>query len=562
MSQFRSSRPKTPRSLRLRAKPKSRPELGLVIGAVISTGLAVGVAVFVWWRHTAQQEQGFAAIAQIVPREAQVVLAFNTDEQEWQKLGQFGTPASRRVLAQGIAQSPLSLLLKQGKMDFAQDVQPWLGDRLLTALIPMGRSIPATLIIAQTRNPAKSDQFLSKYRDALTMQGANFQEKEYQGFTYWESPSPDANSNIVTASIGGKYIAIATSGELMQRVFDTYRDPQRSLAQTATFRQAIAQPSQIAIPLVQAYLDGSTALQLVSQNPKVSSQKIEAVSASLGLQKEGLRLELDTHLQSTADNVVLSGNRVLALIPDSAFLVVSGSNLAKSWQAIATQIKGNRNAEAVAEQFQKFILDSTGLELEREILPWLSGEFALALLPENLGILANTGFGLALLFQTSDPSLSASALEKLDRHVSATKGGLFPAGIEVKRNPETVVWQVGDTVIASRSVTNQGFVVWTMGELDKQFFPTPTRPLPASDTFRLLTTSLPANNGGYFYLHMTSALGIMERLLPAEVKANPTYGEVRSVLDTIEGIAVTSTPLGDRTARLEMLFTLKPIAPK
>jgi len=34
------------------------------------------------------------------------------------------------------------------------------------------------------------------------------------------------------------------------------------------------------------------------------------------------------------------------------------------------------------------------------------------------------------------------------------------------------------------------------------------------------------------------------------------------VLDTIEGIAVTSTPLGDRTARLEMLFTLKPIAPK
>jgi len=299
----------------------------------------------------------------------------------------------------------------------------------------------------------------------------------------------------------------------------------------------------------------------VSSDPNASSQKIEAVTASLGLQKEGLRLELDTHLQSATDNIVPSPNRVLPLLPDSAFLVVSGNNLAKSWQAIAAQVKGNKNAEAVLEQVKKTIGDNTGLDLETEILPWLSGEFAIALVTSNQGILANTGFGLAMLLQTSDPNLSNSALKKLDRKVAEARGGLFPAGLEVKSSPEAVVWQVGSTVIASRSVTNQGYVIWTMGELDKQFFPSPARPLPDSDTFRLLTTKLATSNGGYFYLHMTSALGIMERFLPAEVKANNTYGDVRSVLDTIEGIAVTSTALSDRIARLEMLFTLKPIAP-
>jgi len=562
MSQSRYSRPDPRKApIRARSKPKSRPEFGLVIGAVIATGLAVGVAGFVLWRRTTQEAGGFAVIAQILPREAQVVLAFNTDEAEWQKLGQFGTPASRRVIAQGIAQSPLSLLLKQGRMDFAQDVQPWLGDRILTALVPTGQSLPATLIIAKTKDKAKSDLFLSKYRDALTIQGANFSEKEYEGFKYWQSPSADASTNIVTASIDGKYIAIATNAEVMQMVFNTYRNSQLSLAQTSAFRTAIAQPSEIAEPLVQAYLDGSVALQLVSSDPQASSQKIAAVTASLGLQKEGLRLELDTHLQSAEDNIVPSPNRVLALLPDSAFLVVSGHNLAKSWQAIATQVKGNKNAEAVLEQVKKTIADHTGLDLEKELLPWLTGEFAIALVTANQGILANTGFGLAVLLQTSDPQQSSAALKKLDSKVAEAKGGLFPAGLEVNSSPEAVVWQVGSTVIASRSVTNQGFVIWTMGELHQQFFPSPSRPLPDSANFRLLTTKLAGTNGGYFYLHMTTALGIMERFLPAEVKANNTYGDVRSVLDTIEGIAVTSTALSDRIARLEMLFTLKPIAP-
>jgi hypothetical protein len=186
---------------------------------------------------------------------------------------------------------------------------------------------------------------------------------------------------------------------------------------------------------------------------------------------------------------------------------------------------------------------------------------AIALVTANQGILANTGFGLAVLLQTSDPQQSSAALKKLDRKVAEAKGGLFPAGLAVNNSPEAVVWQVGSTVIASRSVTNQGFLIWTMGELHQQFFPSPSRPLPDSANFRLLTTKLAGINGGYFYLHMTTALGIMERFLPAEVKANNTYGDVRSVLDTIEGIAVISTPLSDRTARLEMLFTLKPIAP-
>jgi hypothetical protein len=218
---------------------------------VIATGLALGVAGFVLWRRASQEEGGVAAIAQILPKEAQVVLAFNTDEGEWQKLGQFGTPASRRVIAQGIAQSPLSLLLKQGRMDFDQDVQPWIGDRILTALVPTGQNFPATLIIAQTKDKAKSDLFLSKYRDVLTIQGANFSEKEYEGFKYWQSPSSDASNDIVTASIEGKYIVIATNAEVMQMVFNTYRNSQQSLAQTSAFRTAIAQPSAIAEPLVQ-----------------------------------------------------------------------------------------------------------------------------------------------------------------------------------------------------------------------------------------------------------------------------------------------------------------------
>ena len=119
-------------------------------------------------------------------------------------------------------------------------------------------------------------------------------------------------------------------------------------------------------------------------------------------------------------------------------------------------------------------------------------------------------------------------------------------------------WAIGNTNVATRGNLDNNFVFWSMGDLADTFVPKPANNLPASSPFQILTTGLPKSNGGYFYLNMTTALTLADRLLPPEVKSNPNFTEIRSVLDAINGIAVTSTNVDAKTTRLDFLFTLKP----
>jgi hypothetical protein len=57
---------------------------------------------------------------------------------------------------------------------------------------------------------------------------------------------------------------------------------------------------------------------------------------------------------------------------------------------------------------------------------------------------------------------------------------------------------------------------------------------------------------------MSSALVLMDKIFPGEVKSSGNYIQIRIVLDAIRGIAVTNTVIDDYTSRFDFLITLKP----
>jgi hypothetical protein len=170
-------------------------------GAII---VAVGgaIAYFGFWRKS-EPPQGLMAIAKVIPQEAHLVMAFNTESRPWQQLSQFGTPESQKLLNQTIQQSPLHRLMEQSQADFDRDVKPWLGGDIVTALVPDPEnpsSPAATLVVATVTNRKQAEEFLQQYRAALAAQGANFTAKEYQNFGYFESPTRDPSVFVITAS--------------------------------------------------------------------------------------------------------------------------------------------------------------------------------------------------------------------------------------------------------------------------------------------------------------------------------------------------------------------------
>jgi len=545
------------------------------IGAAVIAAGAGGA--YFYFTQKAQAIKGILGAAAAIPQEAQVVMAFNTKVEPWNKLAQFGTPASQKLISESITKSPLNSLLVQSKTEYSRDVQPWLEGYIITALVPNAaqpQAPAATLVIAPTRDRSKSDAFLSKYREALAQQGAKFTAKQYKDVTYYESPTRDPNNSVVTADIGGQYVAIATSPKLIQQAIDTYKGSNPSLAKKPIFAKIYGATNQTKLvePLVQVYLDGEVALEFIGSQANLnlneaaiaqSKRELDAMTLTGGTQKEGLRFEINTYLKNDNSNPLANNEaKVLNLLPQETFLLVSGVNLYQSWQSLVAQAKGNSSSAQLIDQIRKAVKDSTKLDLDQDILKWMNGEFAIAAIPNNQGILANPGFGFVAIAQASDQNAAKTALDKIDKVAQTNSGGLLPKGVDLKPkqigDKSVITWAIGNTNVATRGTLDNNFVFWSMGDLADTFVPTPANNLPQSSSFKILTTDIPKSNGGYFYLNMTTALSLADRLLPPEVKSNPSFTEIRSVLDAINGIAVTSTNVDAKTTRLDFLFTLKP----
>lgn len=543
--------------------------------AVIATGIG---GTYFYFAQRSQATKGILGAAAAIPQEAQVVMAFNSKSEPWQKLAQFGTPASQKLIGDAISKSPLNSLLSQSKTEYSRDVQPWLeGGYIMTALVanPAQPQAPAaTLLVAPTRDRTKSDAFLSKYREALTQQGARFTSKQYKDITYHESPTRDPNNSVVTADIDGQYVAIGTSTAVIQRAIDTYKGNNPSLAKKPIFAKVYGANTNTKIvePLVQVYLDGDVALEFIGSQANLnlneaaiaqSRRELDAITLTGGTQKEGLRFELNTYLKNDNTNPLINSEaKVLSLLPQETFLLVSGVNLYQSWQSLVAQAKGNSTSAQLIEQIRKSVKDSTKLDLDQELLKWMNGEFAIAAIPNNKGILANPGFGFVAIAQTNDPNTAETALAKIDKAAQSNSGGLLPKGVDLKPkqmgDKSVTTWAIGNANVAVRGNLDNNFVFWSMGDLADAFVPKPALTLNENSSFKIFTTDIPKSNGGYFYLNMITALSLADRLLPPEVKSNQTFTDIRSVLDAINGIAVTSTNVDSKTTRLDFLFTLKP----
>jgi hypothetical protein len=557
---------------------KSAMLIYIAIGtALVATGIG---GAYLYFSQRAQSIKGMLGAVAAIPQEAQVVMAFNTKSEPWNKLAQFGTPASQKLISDGLNKSPLNSLLVQSKTEYSRDVQPWLEGYVITALVPnkaQPQAPAATLVIAPTRDSGKSNAFLVKYRDALTQQGAKFTPSIYKDVTYYESPSASPNNSVVTADIGGQYVAIATSAALIEQAIDTYKGTSPSLAKKPIFAKIYgSKPAGQTLDredsLLQVYLDGEVALEFIGSQANLnlneaaiaqSKRELDAMTLTGGTQKEGLRFEINTYLKSDNPNPLANNEaKVLSLLPQETFLLVSGVNLYQSWLSLVSQAKGNASSAQLVDQIRKGVKDSTKLDLDQDILQWMNGEFAIAAIPNNQGILANPGFGFVAIAQASDQNAAKTALEKIDKAAQSSSVGLLPKGVDLKPkqigDKSVVTWAIGNTNVATRGNLDNNFVFWAMGDLADTFVPKPARTLPESSSFQILTTGIPKSNGGYFFLNMTTALSLADRLLPPEVKSNPNFTEIRSILDAINGIAVTSTNVDAKTTRLDLLFTLKP----
>lgn len=205
----------------------------------------------------------------------------------------------------------------------------------------------------------------------------------------------------------------------------------------------------------------------------------------------------------------------LQLLPASTLVMASGRNLAGFWQGLtqALELSGGEVRDGL-DVVRSTFTAATGLDLDRDVMRWMDGEFAIAAFPHAENALLPLGVGL--LMQTSDRPAAEAALATFDELMRAWDTPVVAR--TVNQQPVTS-WEMYSLLedeadfAPYASLLGHGWatdntlaIVSGIGPMSRIINPTPHDPLADFFLFRQSTAEFPQPNNGYFYLNMGATL--------------------------------------------------------
>jgi len=553
-------------------KHLSRTVLLVLSGAAIAVGVGAAFGSWLGRQQTPRVVAELPIGASVLPQNTLGTISVSTDLAQWQQLRQYGTVQTRSLLDGALVKWRDRLLTANG-YDYGRDIQPWVGAEATLAFFPEDRdtaessiapglstslveTLPAALILP-IANP-EAAQSLAKPRSTAkqtittqTYKGVSLHQVKGQGQTDYATTLLDDNLFVAASNLA-----------VLQSVVDTYQGG-AALAALPGYREAFRQTTAdnlfgrlyVNAPAAKAIAtaDASQPSPILGLTPLQHNQGMAATVtlASTGLQVRGVNwLPSDSQIRYTVEN---NAKTMPDRLPADALLMLSGGNVRQVWDAYshpgaAINPRNPLNPSVLREGLSS----TTGLNLEQNLLSWMDGEFALALLPTAQAE-GKQALSFMFLVQTSDRPSADAALAKLDG-VMADRYRFQVSASQVSGQP-TVKWT---SPYGSLNVTHgwlddkTAFLMLGTNDVSK-ILPQPASPLKTSKAFQsaVLAPDLAANNG-HFFLDI-------ERILNAQttlpIPNLPLGGE--SVLSAIRTIGITAAIAGDRTSRYTLNLNLQ-----
>jgi hypothetical protein len=182
----------------------------------------------------------------------------------------------------------------------------------------------------------------------------------------------------------------------------------------------------------------------------------------------------------------------------------------------------------------------------------MDGEFAWSAVKSNQGLLANSGFGIAMIFDTGDRPTAETTLKKLDN--LARKQSLTVAQRNIN-NKNITEWGVpGGGILFTHGWSDQDTVFMAVGgPVGEKLADNKGQTIDKSNNFKSVISSLGKPNGGYFYLDMDKTIPIIN-----SISGQPLPPDANAILSSVRGFGMTFHNPNKSTTQLEMLLGLKP----
>jgi Protein of unknown function (DUF3352) len=546
---------------------KSKFLIPVVGAAVVLVG---GVAAYMYFlKGPSGDSSGALGSAKIVPDDAIMATYIATEPQAWAKLGQFGTPEAQKLLAKGL-ESFNKDALANGGITYDKDLKPWIGG-VMVALLPANPVKPAqatpqttpepnVLMVVGIKDKVAALNFATKLKSSKEIQN---KEIDYKGEKISESKGKGQPTYSAVLN-NNNYLVFSPNKATVEQAIDTFKG-EPSFASKKGASDILAKGVDLKNTVAQFYVPDYPGFveQILKTNPQATQlppqalaqlKQVKSMVAGIGIDDAGVRMKAVASLDSqlVKYQYEASDSQVVNQFPASTIALISGKGISRWWTAINEQSKDYPEFNQAVQQ-ARTQLKTINLDLDKEVLGWMDGEFGIAAIPSNEGLTASVGFGGAFVFDTSDRKTAEATLAKLDELVK-------------KQQVNVAKRKAGDKDITDWQVAEQGALV-SHGWLDKDTvflaiggpvadaIATNKSPgLDSSDSFKTIAGSLQKPNGGYFYLDMDKTMTIVNKFAAGQ----PIPPETSAVLNSIRGLSVTANSSDKSNSEMEMLLALKP----
>lgn len=533
-----------------------------VIGTAVI--IAGGIAAYMYLKGGTVSSNPLGS-AKLVPVTALMATYIDTNPESWNKLQQFGTPAAQKLLAKEF-QNFNQQLLNDNKISYEADIKPWVGGVMIAVLPPDAKKVsqdnfrsseaPNFLLVVGIKNKLEALKFATKLKD---QKNVKIQESDYKGQKIIESTGQGQPTYVTV--VNNDYLLLTSNRQAVEKAIDTYKG-EPSFATKEGANDILSKGVDVKNSLAQIYVPdyANMVQQLTAFNPQSKQlppqtlaqiKQVKSLTAGVGIDDGGLRLKAIVNLDPQLSKLqyqTTSAN-IIGQFPSETLALVSGQGISKSWQTFVEQSKDYPELNQGIQQ-ARTQLKNLQIDLDKDIFGWMNGEFGLGAIQSNQGLLANVGFGGALVLDTSDRKTAEATFTKLDNLAKQQSLNVAQRTIGGKNVTEWQIPQQG-ALVAHGWLNDSTAFVAIGGPVAETLADHKGAALNQSDTFKTVTGSLQKPNGGYFYLDMDKTKTIIAR---ASAQSQP---DATAILDSIRGIGVTVNSPSKSMTQMEMLLSLK-----
>jgi hypothetical protein len=551
-------------------KKIKKPSLVLTLSCA---GLLIGLGSTAYWLLNQGQlfSRDLPVGATIIPQDALFAISLTTNSKQWQQLRHYGTKETQAELDKNLLKLRDRFLTSNG-YDFQKDIQPWVGNEVTLAVLAPQASQPAVKPVSTKPDAASSQQSmvmvlpvknLEKAKSLLaepkTLKQGKWIDRTYKGFTIKQTDG-QAGENLSATLLDGRFLVITDNPKATERAINAYKN-KTSLATIGGFAENMPKIANYQ-PFAQFYVNVPTAAKIAAAAPNrqlptqvlAQLQNNQGLAGTINLEPEGIRLKGVSWLNPNSQRVMAVENkagRMQSLVPAETLMMLSGGNLQRLWRDYVLTSQGNPLSPITPEQLRGGVKSLTNLDLDRDFLRWMKGEFSLSVIPNTPQDSSTADFraGLVFMVRASDRTLAEASLKQLD---------------EVMKTQYQFKIQPGS--VAGKSVVNWvapfGTLTATHGWLDgdvaflivgapiaDRIVPKPSNTLASTILFQQTVPSELNPTNGQFFLDVERTA----KNFPLPI----LFPNQKTWLAATRFIGVTTSVSDNRSTRYDIFFALK-----